>query len=151
MFERIEKAISSKTFKQLIDPSNIVLYLFGFIVLMVSWSGLKTIQTNYRLQQKIAELEAQNELQKLENKNSELKNKFYETDEYLDLAARRQFGRAAPGEQLYIVPKDVALSKVEPYKPADVASATTAEDSGDSKYIANFKAWREFLSGNKNN
>lgn len=150
MFNRFENILSSKSVKQAIDPSNIVLYLFGFIVLMVSWSGLKTIQTNYKLQQKIAELEAENELQKLENQNAELKNKFYSTDEYLDLAARRQFGKAAEGEKLYVIPKDVALSKVDKYEPSGVSIKNQANSSQDSKYIANIKAWRQFLSGQKN-
>lgn len=150
MFDKFEQIISSKRFKQIIDPSNIGLYLFGFIVIMVSWSGLKTIQQNYKLQQKIAVLEAENELGKLENQNSELKNKFYETDEYLDLAVRRQFGKAEPGEKLIIVPKEVALSKVEPYKQANVSTVNSEDESNDSKYISNIRAWREFVSGQKN-
>jgi cell division protein FtsB len=151
MFDNVKSFFTSKTFKQIIDPSNIGLYLFGVIILMVSWSGLRTIQINYKLQQKIAVLEQENELQQLENDNFELKNKFYETDEYLDLSARRQFGKASPGEELYIVPREIALSKVDPFKPAQVATSVNANDnSNDPTYLKNIKAWRDFILGQSN-
>jgi cell division protein FtsB len=151
MFHKIQAFITSKTFRQIIDPSNIALYLFGAIILMVSWSGLRTIQVNYKLQQKISVLEQEVELQKLENDNFELKNKFYETDEYFDLSARRQFGRASPGEELYVVPKEVALSKVDPFKPAQPSTVSSSDqNANDPTYLKNIKAWRDFVLGQSN-
>jgi cell division protein FtsL len=83
--------------------------LFVVIVLLVSWSGIKTIQTNYGLQKQIAELNQQNSLHKLENSNLALQNEYFKSRQYLELAARQNFGLAMPGEKEVIVPPSVAL------------------------------------------
>lgn len=84
--------------------------LFVLIVLLVSWSGIKTIQTNYGLQKQIAALKQQNSLTKIENSNMALQNEYFKSRQYLELAARQNFGLAMPGEKLVIVPPSVALS-----------------------------------------
>jgi hypothetical protein len=43
--------------------------LFVVIILLVSWSGIKSIQTNYGLQKQISALDQQNNVQRLENNN----------------------------------------------------------------------------------
>ena len=98
--------------KSLTDLRVVGQVFFAVIVLLISWSGVKAIQANYELQKKIVQLEQEVEISKLENDNLKLENKYLETDEFLELAARRQFGKAAPGETLYIVPKRVALANV---------------------------------------
>ena len=82
--------------------------LFVLIVLLISWSGVKAIQTNYDLQKQIAAAQQQNQLQALTNTNLQLENQYYNTDTYLDLSARQNFGLAAPGEKEILVPKQVA-------------------------------------------
>jgi cell division protein FtsB len=84
--------------------------VFVVIVLLVSWSGIKTIQTNYGLQKQIAELNQQNSLKKLENSNLALQNEYFKSRQYLELAARQNYGLALPGEKEVIVPASVALS-----------------------------------------
>ncbi len=85
----------NKRRKQITDPRNIGLYVFTVIVLAISWSTVKTIQANYQLQKKIAVLEQQNKVLQLLNENQALKNKYLETDEYLNLAARQSLGQEA--------------------------------------------------------
>ncbi len=74
-----------------------------------------------------------------------LKNKYFESSQYLELSARRQFGKAAPGEKLYTVPESVALSKtIEPAPQSQIAGV--AEDTNNKpKYKQNFDAWMDFL------
>lgn len=84
--------------------------LFTIIVLLISWSGVKAIQSNYDLQKQIAGLQQQNDVQALTNTNLALENQYYNTDTYLDLSARQNFGLAAPGEKEILVPQSVALS-----------------------------------------
>jgi cell division protein FtsB len=84
--------------------------LFVIIVLLISWSGIKTIQTNYNLQKQISVLKQQNNVQQLKNNDLALQNNYYNSNQYLELAARQNFGLAAPGEQELIVPASVALS-----------------------------------------
>lgn len=114
---------------------------FAGIVILISWSGVKAIQANYELQKKITRLEQEVEISRLVNENLKLENKYLETDEFLELAARRQFGKAAPGETLYIVPKRVALTYVT--LPTDEES--TKASSKKPAYQENLEAWSGFF------
>lgn len=127
---------------QLRDVRVFGLFLFVIVVLMISWSGIKAIETNYQLQREIAELTHQNELQALINQNQELENGYFETPQYLELAAREGFGLAAPGETVVIVPKSVALAKTKD-APTTV-SPKSAEDKRPA-YQRNFEAWMDFF------
>lgn len=129
--------------KGLRDVRMVGLLVFTVLVLLVSWSGVGVIQANYELQKKIANLEQAVALNELENSNLELRNQYYETDQYLELQARRQFGLAAPGERLFIVPKHVALAYgVEPVIPPP---ETVVEEPEKPLYQENFEAWMDFL------
>src|SRR5690554_4217811 len=90
------------------DVRAVGLVLFLIIVLLVSWSGIKVIDTNYRLQKDISRMEQQNQVSRLTNANLKLQNEYYQTDQYLDIAARQDFGLAAPGETVLNVPVNVA-------------------------------------------
>jgi cell division protein FtsB len=118
------------------------LMLFLVVVLLISWSGVKSIQSNYELQKQISALQQQNNVQQLANTNLKLENEYYNTDSYLDLQARLNFGLAAPGEKEIVVPKDVALSyTVAP--PA--APATTKPRDKQASAQRNFEAWVNFF------
>ena len=139
MFEKL-KTKTVEFIKSLTDLRVVGQVFFAVIVILISWSGVKAIQANYELQKKIVRLEQEVEISKLENDNIKLENKYLETNEFLELAARRQFGKAAPGETLYIVPKKVALAQVTP--PADeVAKASSKKP----QYQQNLEAWSSFF------
>ena len=127
--------------KSLTDLRVVGQVFFAVIVLLISWSGVKAIQANYELQKKIVRLEQEVEINRLENDNLKLENKYLETNAFLELAARRQFGKAAPGETLYIVPKKVALAHVV-RKKAD--SDNQAVDK-KPQYQQNLEAWTSFF------
>ncbi len=131
---------------RLSDPRNIGLYIFALIVLAITWSGVKTIQTNYGLQKKVATLKQQIAVLKLQNDNTGLQNQYLGTDQYLELAARQDLGLAAPGEQILLVPKDVAMKYVDPALAAKAQAAVIQPDKR-SKYAKNFDDWRNFLLG----
>jgi cell division protein FtsB len=149
MTPEVKKIWNNKRFQQLIDVRNIVLYLFAIIVLAITWSGVKTVQRNYELQKKIAELKQQNTVIDLQNQNTNLKNKYLETDEYLELAARQNLGLAAPGEKVMIVPKNVAMKYVDPSLEQSGVKNTSQPADQRSKYSKNLEAWRDFLLGRK--
>lgn len=143
----IEKVIDywdkySPRLRDLQDVRVIGLLLFGIAVLLVTWSGIKTIDTNYRLQKQISELDQQNDVQALANKNLRLQNEYYQTDQYLELSARQNFGLAKAGETELIVPKDVALSyTIEPITNTDRQTAATSQPA----WQRNFQAWVDFF------
>lgn len=129
--------------RQWSDPRRLGMIVFVVIALLITWSGVKVITTNYALQKDIAIMEQQNEVRRLQNQNLELENKFYETDEYLELEARRHFGKALPGETVWVVPREVALRHVsEPTRVAAEEAEITELPSGAR---ANFNAWLDFL------
>ncbi|MGC1177079.1 MAG: septum formation initiator family protein [Candidatus Saccharimonadales bacterium] len=116
--------------------------LFVVIVLLISWSGIKTIQTNYGLQKQISAIRQQNSVQALRDTNLALQNNYLESNQYLELSARQNFGLAAAGEKEVIVPEQVALSYT-----ADVPAASKKTDTSDrqSKYQQNFESWVDFF------
>jgi cell division protein FtsB len=128
---------------QLKDLRVVGLLLFLVIVLMVSWSSVKAIETNYGLQKQIAALKQENAVKRLANENMKLENKYYESSQYLELAARKDFGLAAPGETVLNVPRSVALSfTVDLPKTDEPEPKPRAEEPA---YQRNFQAWMDFL------
>ena len=143
MFEKLKDYQKYPYAKVLGDTRSLGLIAFGIIALLVSWSGVKSIQTNYELQKQISELTQQNEVKKLENNNLKLRNEYYKTDQFIELAARRQFGKAAPGETVFIVPKRVALANTI---DIDTGKQSKDVDSGQKPtYQKNLEAWVNFF------
>jgi cell division protein FtsL len=128
------------------DLRVVGLMVFLVIVLLVSWSGVKAIDTNYGLQKEISKLEQENTVQKLANENLRLQNEYYKTPQYLELAARKDFGLAAAGETVLVVPKHVALAHtVDLPKSTATRQAADKDDSKKPAYERNFNAWLDFL------
>ena len=116
--------------------------VFVVIVLLISWSGVKAIQTNYGLQNQITAISQQNSLQKLQNDNLALQNQYLNSDQYLELSARQNFSLAAPGEKEVIVPARVALAYTVNLPTTNTASASKAKQPA---YQRNFRSWIDFF------
>ena len=121
--------------------------IFVIIVLLISWSGIKTIQTNYGLQKQISAIDQENQLQKLQNDNLALQNQYLNSNQYLELAARQNFGLAAPGEKEIVVPEKVALAYSVPI-PAGPTDDTAT--SHQPVYQRNFQSWVDFFLHRQN-
>lgn len=141
--DKLRRGLAHPWVQELRDVRVLGFLVFGIILVLVSWSTVGIIQTNYDLQKKIAQLEQQNEVYSLENTNLKLKNEYYNTDQYLELTARKQFGRAAPGEKMYIVPKNIALQHTVPMPT--VEQVAEIAPSPKSRYQKNFEAWMDFF------
>jgi cell division protein FtsB len=116
--------------------------IFVVIILLISWSGVRAIQTNYGLQQQAADVQQQNQLSELENNNISLQNQYYNSNQYLELSARQNFGLAFPGEQELIVPSNVALD----YTVNLPSSQSSAKPSSKQpQYQQNFENWVDFF------
>lgn len=149
MNPRVYSIFTSERAKQLADVRNIALYIFAIIVLAISWSGVKTVQNNYQLQKKISTLQQQNNVLQLQNDNADLNNKYLQTNEYLDLAARQNLGLAAPGEKVLIVPASEAAKYADPSLVTKTSTMAAGSTDHRSKYTKNLEAWRDFLLGRK--
>lgn len=135
-----------KTVRMLLDLRNIGLYIFALLVLSVTWSSAKVLQRNYELQKQVAVLEQQNRVAELQNQTIELRNKYLKSDEYVELEARRQTGKGLPGEQVLLVPKEIALQNTVP--PLELPAATTSLDQSTRPWFAqNVRDWFDFFRG----
>ena len=143
MLDKIKNPKISKYIKILSNPRALGLLAFGAVAIMVTWSGIGAVQANYELQKQIAKLEQQNEVERLENENLKLKNEYIKTDEFLGLAARRQFGLAAPGEKVLVVPKSVAIAHTVEFSQA--AKAETQVQAPKPTYQKNLESWLGFF------
>lgn len=143
MLEKIKKIFIEKI-KIFQDVRALGLMAFGVITILVTWSGVRVAHTNYELAKKISIEKQRNDIAQLENDNLKLKNKYYESDQFLELAARRQFGRAVAGEKLYIVPDDVALKYTKEMPKNE--SSTKSETPKQPKFVQNINKWIEFLN-----
>ena len=143
----LDKIKNNQIIKSFSDVRSLGMLAFGVIALLVTWSSVKVVQANYDLQKQISAMRQINDVQVLANNNLKLKNQYLNTNEYLELAARRHFNKAAPGEKLLIIPKEVALAhSVDIPKPKTTEDHIneTAKVSGTSAQH-NFDAWLDFL------
>ena len=139
MFQKIK---NNQTLKMLLNTRNLGLYILLVITLSVTWSSIKAIQKNYEIEKQISALTQEVEVLTQETKNMALKNEYYKTDAFLELAARKYFGKALPGEQFISVPTAVADKYTHP--EADVVQ-TTSTEKPKPQIIQNWQAWIDFF------
>ena len=145
MFDKIKNLKSIPYIQELKDVRILGMLVFGVIVLLVSWSGVKVIETNYALQQQIARMEEETKLLELQNANEKLKNEYYKTDQYLELQARKQFGKAAPGETVLVVPESVALKYTKDFGNDKTENKSSVQQKAKPFYQKNIEAWMSFF------
>ena len=138
---------SSQLIQRLSDVRFAGQVVFVILVLLISWSGVKSIQTNYQLQKQISGLRQQNAVQQLQNNNLALQNEYYNSNQYLELSARQNFGLAAPGEKEIVVPENVALAYTTKIPDSNTESKTTNEAP---IYQRNFRSWVDFFLHRQN-
>lgn len=138
-----ERSEPIRTYVQsLRDVRNAGSLVFLVLVVLVSWSTLQAIQTNYQLQQQVERLAEQNDVDRLKNENAKLKNQYYTTSQYMELTARQNFGLAAPGETELLVPRDVAMAHTVPMPQMSGAAST---ENNQSVLQRNFQEWINFF------
>ena len=139
MFEKIK---NNNFLKTVFDTKNLGLYAVFIIALSVTWSSIKIIQKNYELEKQINQLQQEVTIQDQTNKNQELKNDYFKTDAYLDLAARKYFGKSVPGEKLILVPTDTTQKYV--HQEAGAKEATVIVRTAP-KFVQNWQDWIDFF------
>lgn len=124
------------------DVRNVGLLIFTIIVLLISWSGVKSIQTNYGLQKQVVQLQQENQVQGLKNSDLALQNEYYGTSQYLEITARENLGLGEPGETELLVPQSVALAHTVKMPNS---SKVKAEVPKQPLWERNFQAWINFF------
>jgi len=145
MFKKLKSYKNHPNVKQFTSQLNDVravgLLIFLVVVLLISWSGAKVIQTNYNLQKQISTLQQENDVMALQNNNLKLQNDYFNTDQYLELSARQNFGLGRPGETEVLIPTSVALKYAPPLKEEKRATPKSKQPF----YQRNFEAWVNFF------
>lgn len=144
MLDKIKTYAKLDLVQQFRDIRFVGFLVFGVLVLLVSWSGASIIETNYSLQKQVSKLEQENEVARLENNNLRLQNEYYNSNQYLELTARRQFGKGQPGEKLLLVPKSVALKYTVDIPEAEKAASATPV-LNKPRVQQNLEAWTDFF------
>lgn len=125
------------------DVRNVGTAVFVVIVMLISWSSAKVIQTNYVLERQVRQTSKENEVRRLQNENLKLQNQYYGTPQYREITARQNYGLAKPGETVIIVPRDVALR----YVAAQPKSASNRQSMSNKipAWQRNADSWMNFF------
>jgi hypothetical protein len=107
------------------------------------WGSLTMMQRNFTLQKELDDKSRQLIVAQLDTDNAKLEQRYYQTDEYKELAVRQQLGLVTPGESVLILPPNSAAVKA-----ADKPTTTNA--TVKTVPISNFSQWMNFLFGTNN-
>jgi cell division protein FtsB len=129
-------------FHKYLNSNDLVLLLALVIAGALVWNTVVAMQKNYRLQQKYNRLQAEVELQEIENQNLKYQIAYLKTDEFLDLAARDKFNKASPGEKLVYLP-----GSGESRRQAVATPKNDKKEVRRSGWRGNLDSWLDFLSG----
>ncbi len=120
--------------------NNLVVLTAFLIALGWVWGSLGVMQRNYGLQKEVDQKRRQLELAELQKDSLELQQRYYQTNEYKELAARESLGLVMPGEKLLILPKNS-----EAAKKADAPTVALTAPAQES--TSNLEQWLNFLFG----
>ncbi len=121
--------------------NNVVIAVAFLIAASWVWGSLQVMQRNFALQKEVDQKTRVLELTKLQRDSLELQKRFYQTDEYKELAARETLGLVMPGEKIVILPAN-SQGVLDADKAATTSSVFVSKDT-----TSNIEQWLNFLFG----
>lgn len=120
--------------------NNVVISVAFVIAASWVWGSLGVMQRNYALQKEVDIKQGQLQLAELETSSLELKQRYYQTTEYQELAVREDLGLVSPGERVLVLPAN---------SPATIAADKISEATTVSTVVpvSNLRQWINFLFG----
>ena len=122
--------------------NNLVILTAFLIAAGWVWGSLQAMQQNYGLQKEVDYKKRQLQLAELQRDSLELQKRYYETNEYKELAARESLGLVMPGEKVLILPENTEAAKQADAKKSGSNTATVPQDK-----TSNLEQWMNFLFG----
>lgn len=104
------------------------------------WGSLGVMQRNYTLQKELDDKSRQLIVAQLDTASAQLEQRYYQTDEYKELAVRQRLGLAAPGESVLILPPNSQAAK-------DAGNVNAVKTTSDLGQKSNLWQWINFLFG----
>lgn len=120
---------------------NIVVAVALLIAAGWAWGSVQAMERNYALQKDLDYKRQQLQLTELELAKLQFEKRYYQSDEYKELAVRERLGLAQPGEKALILP------------PNTKTAATIDASYGNEKKAvriaepSNIQQWMTFLLG----
>ena len=125
-----------------ITINNVVLVIAGIIAISWVWASVQAVQHNYVLQRQVDDKRRQQQLVELQTQNLQYEQKYYKSQEYLSLEAKRRLGLAGPGEKVIILPPNSAQAKA-----VDSTSQSKRDTQSSLAEPTPFEQWMNFLFG----
>jgi len=122
--------------------NNLVILTAFLIAAGWVWGSLQVMQRNYNLQKEVDYKKRQLQLAELQKDNLELQKRYYETNEYKELAARESLGLVMPGEKVLILPDNSEVAK-----RADEKASSSGTEAAVQNKTSNMEQWLNFLFG----
>jgi len=123
--------------------NNVVVVIAFVIAAGWVWGSLGVMQRNYALQKELESKTRQLTVAQLDTESAKLEQRYYNTDEYKELAVRERLGLVSPGESVLILPPNSEAAKnIGKTDPTAVAVQITP--------VSNFTQWINFLFGSNN-
>ncbi len=123
---------------QYATTNNAVIAAAAFIAISWAWGSVSVMERNYQLEREINDKQQQLKLVQLETDTLKYEQNYYQSDEYKELAARRDLGLVKPGEKVLILPPNTKAAEDEDKSHAVRPQRVTSD---------NFKQWINFLTG----
>jgi cell division protein FtsB len=122
--------------------NNLVILTAFLIAAGWVWGSLQVMQRNYGLQREVDQKKRELQLAQLQTESLQLQKRYYETDEYKELAARESLGLVTPGESVLILPENSEAAKNADKTVSPVTQAPSSKDQ-----TSNLEQWLNFLFG----
>ena len=135
------RRIYFKLKKDFFNLNNAVIFVAFIIASSWIWGSLTMMQRNFTLQKELDDKSRQLVVAQLDTENAKLEQRYYQTDEYKELAVRQRLGLVTPGERLLVLPLNSQAVIDSDKAAATKPSATVAK-------VSNFNQWVDFLLGN---
>ncbi len=119
---------------------NTVLAVAMLVAASWVWGTIGAIQRNFALQQQVDALQQEVAYRDLQNETLKFQQKYYLTDEFVELSARERLNKALPDEKLLILPANTVEDALD--DPKNNSERPIANRS-------NFEQWLYFLFGDK--
>lgn len=121
-----------------LSVERIALMIAFIFCIAWTWGAISSMSRNWELEQRVEARQRELTLLKLEVENLELENRYFASEEYQELAARRQQNKKFPGETLVYLSKNSPAAKIKHAKKEAKPIFETPP---------NLKQWISFLFG----
>lgn len=121
--------------------NNLVAAIALFIAASWAWGSVELMQRNYGLQKELDAKKRELTLTELEMQTLAYQQRYYQSNEYRDLAAREHLGLVQKGEKVLILPPNSEAAKQYGKSKEVVPNLASVETP------SNFEQWMNFLFG----